>query len=215
VSWTTEPHNTARVWKPHPHGGTKTGKDAITARQRDTHPRAFGGVPAVRDGGLEHAVARSERPELEAMHDPAGDANEHDDADLHPDRDAAATPWLRREQHERRMIAGERAPRCGGRDGDHRLLARSEKKPPRPQAEPPAGLLARGGNRGLAARVEGEAGRPGNHHSGRTPDVRNRDRAGRSPRQPETHRRDRERRRRNACGRGDHRPITVKVSVAV
>jgi hypothetical protein len=203
------------VGKPRPYGGTETSKDATTARQRDPHPRELGGVAAVCDGGLEHAVPSSERAELEAMHDPAGDANEYDDADLHPDRDAAGAPWLRRDEHECRVIAGERAPRCGSRNDDHRLLARSEKKPPRPQAEPAAGLLARGGNRGLAARVEGEAGRSDNHRSGRTPDVRDRDRAGRGPGQPETHRRDRERCRSNACGRGDHRPTTVKVNVAV
>ena len=68
-------------------------------------------LPRFATGSLEHAMAALSGPELEAMHDPAGDAHEHDDADLHPDRDAAPAPRLRREQHERGMVAGERALR--------------------------------------------------------------------------------------------------------
>jgi hypothetical protein len=85
--------------------------DMTAARQRDAYTRVFDDIASVRDGGFEHATSNPERADLEAMHDAAGNPDEDDDSDPHPDSHACRTRRLRREQHERRMIAGERTGR--------------------------------------------------------------------------------------------------------
>ena len=81
------------------------------AQEADPHVLALDDVASVRNDELEQATPSSERSELEVMHDPAGDPDKDNDSDLYPNCHARGTWRLRREQHERRMIAGKRARR--------------------------------------------------------------------------------------------------------
>ena len=67
--------------------------------------------------------------ELEPMHDPTGDPDEDDDSDPHADRDPGARPGLRRQEHERRMIAGHGGDRHDGRDGERRRARPGRARP--------------------------------------------------------------------------------------
>ena len=66
----------------------KPSQHAPTAPEGDAQPCALDDVTSIHDRGLEHAAARSERVELEAMHDPAGNPDEDDDSDPHADCDS-------------------------------------------------------------------------------------------------------------------------------
>jgi hypothetical protein len=204
----------ARVWEQRAPCGTKSRKHVPTSHEGDAYPCDLDDVAAIRDIGFEHATSNFERPEREAVHDPAGSADEDDHADSHEHCDRRSPRCLRREQHERWMIAGARMGRHDRRDCDLRHRACSEHEVARPEAQPCSGLPLGQDDR-LAATVECE---PGSAHvdrgrgAARVPD---RDRATRRPGKPQAHRRHRERRRCNAGRSHDHRPITVKVSVAV
>ncbi len=194
--------------------GAESRQQVTAAYQSDSHARALDDIASVRDDELEHATPNSERFGLETMHDAAGNSDEDDDSDPHPNCHVGGTPRLGREQHERRMIAGKRARRRDGRDGDEGRPTRRERESPRLQPQPSGGRPSFPRDRRLATPVEREACRSHVHRSGRVSRVRDRDRAARTPGQSEVHRRDGECCR-NSGRRHNHRPITVKVSVAV
>ena len=103
------------------------------------------------------AAVHAKPAEREPTHDPAGDADEHDDADLHPNRDAAPLR-LRREQDESAWSPGARAAAADETVSDGGS-ARSEHEALRPHTEPARGRSRRDDDRGPAAQVEHEARR--------------------------------------------------------
>ena len=127
----TEALDTLRMRQQRAPDGAEPREHVTATHENDSHALVLEHVASVRDDELEHATPSSERPELEAMHDPAGNPDEDDHSDPHPNCDAGATRRLRREQHERRMIAGKRARGRCGRDGDHGRPARCEHQPRR------------------------------------------------------------------------------------
>jgi hypothetical protein len=110
----------------HPPDRAEPREHVTAAHQHDSRACTLDHVASVRDDELEHAMPNFERSEFEAMHDPAGNPDEDDDSDPHPDCDAGSTRRPRREQHERRMIAGNRAGRSSRRDPDGGGPARCE-----------------------------------------------------------------------------------------
>jgi hypothetical protein len=126
----------------------------VTATQEnDPHVRALDHVAPVRNDCFEYPTLNSERAEFDAMHDSAGNPDEDDDSDPHPNRDAGGTGRPRREQHDRRVVARTCAGRCSRRDADHRRPARREHEPPWLQEQPPRGRLLFPRDPRLAARV--------------------------------------------------------------
>jgi hypothetical protein len=78
----------------------------VVAGERDADSRALDDVPAIRDDGFQHALSHSEPTELEPVDDPAGNPDEDDDADLQPDGYAGRGRCARREEDDRRVVAG-------------------------------------------------------------------------------------------------------------
>ena len=69
----------------------------------DSHP--LDDVAPICDGCFERALSHAEPTELEPADDPAGDSDDHDDADLHPHGHAGGARRARREEDDRSVIA--------------------------------------------------------------------------------------------------------------
>ena len=101
-----------RMWQQCVPGEAESREHVTAAHENDSYTRALDDIASVHDDELEHAAPNSERSELEAMHDSAGNPDEDYDSDPHTNGHAGGTRRLGREQHERRMIAGKCARRC-------------------------------------------------------------------------------------------------------
>jgi hypothetical protein len=206
----------ARVRQDRPPDRPEPRKHSTAPQHENARVHALDRVALVHDDELEHvhATPGSERSELEAMHDATRHPDEDGDADTHPNGDAANARRVRREQHERGVIAGKRAGRRGRGDRDHGRPARWECEPLRSKPEPAGGRSACTCDLCFAAPVERKARRSRVHDDCSIAPIRDRDRAIGRPAQPHANGRYGQRRR-SADGGGDHRPITVNVNVAV
>jgi hypothetical protein len=193
---------------------TDPSEHVTASGEDDPNARALDDVASVPDNDFERAVLNPRRSELEAMHDSTRHPHEDFYADPHSDRDPCSRGGLRREQHDRGVVAGERAGRRSRRDSDDCPPTRCEHEPPRLQAQPSRGGSGSLRNRRFAVPVERKACRPRVHRGCSSARIHDRDRAARSAGDPDANRRDRECSRNGGRG-GDHRPITVNVSVAV
>ena len=141
-----------------------------TRRRTRPAPQRLGHVAGVRDPQLEEPCsARPAHPqptESQASCDPARRADDHDDAEPHPDREPGAGGRSGGQQHERVVVARLDARGHARGDRDGRARAGREHEPRRPDGEPRRGRAAapaRGDARS-AAKVEAEPGARGVDH---------------------------------------------------
>ena len=174
------------------------------------------------------ATPHAERTQHKAMLDSAGDAHDDRHSDPHAHADGGTRRRPRRQEHERGMVAWRRPGRQLRGERERGRGAGPERDPALPDREPGTTLHERSGLTVSAEReartrnVDDDRRRAGVRDSDRAvPTALDRDvrrRRGYSHRGPRRARVRGSRHERGGDGHGgsrDHRPITVKVTVAV
>ena len=205
-----------------------------SARKRLRH------VAVILHPELEHALAPvpcdAKAPELQPSDDGAGSADDQDDPEPNPHGNASADGRTGGQQHQSVMVSGLRTPRHRRRDDERRRRFRRQRKVFRPYLQPcRCGACAAGADDPRpAAQGEREAGSRNVDEETLRSRVRQPNGRARGPREDDArwscrqrHRRppricarrderEREKHEPKTCRRRrDHRPIAVKVTVAV
>ena len=218
--------------------GRRPQRPEPAAAKEERQPKAAtaepdGDVAAVDEAQLEQpeppAPADVEGTRVEALHDPASDAEIDHHADAHADPHVAHPERARRQERERRVVSRRGPPRRCRDDMESRLRAGREPEPPRAKAEPGRGA-AGGPHPGLAPQRTGESCSGDVDEQRPAPRVAHDDRRRRRSPQGQAQRTGTEadapagRGTRDGCRgrtenerheRASHLPITVNVSVAV